>query len=34
MTEDRGRSHEHREVERAIVVRLLPRHYERGLMGR
>lgn len=29
MTEHRGASPEHREVERAIVVRLLPRHYER-----
>jgi hypothetical protein len=29
MTEHRGPSPEHREVERAIVVRLLPRHYER-----
>lgn len=29
MTEHRGPSPEHREVDRAIVVRLLPRHYER-----
>lgn len=29
MTEDCGRSPEDREVERAIVLRLLPRHYER-----
>lgn len=29
MTEQRGSSPEDREVERAIVVRLLPRHYER-----
>jgi hypothetical protein len=29
MTEHRGPSPENREVERAIFVRLLPRHYER-----
>jgi hypothetical protein len=29
MTEHRGPSPEHREVERAIFVRLLSRHYER-----
>jgi hypothetical protein len=29
MTEHRGPSPEHREVERAIFLRLLPRHYER-----
>jgi hypothetical protein len=29
MTEHRGPSPENREVERAIIIRLLPRHYER-----